>query len=54
MHRDILAVTMVPSDALVRRFIADLRLRGLPKVDTAAGGRPEGGAAAKGRAPPPA
>ncbi|MEU0185122.1 LysR family transcriptional regulator [Streptomyces sp. NPDC006207] len=36
VHRDIVALTMTPSDALVRRFIADLHSRGLPKVDTAA------------------
>lgn len=36
VHRDIVAITMTPSDALVQRFIADLRRRGLPQVDTAA------------------
>ncbi|MET8248657.1 LysR family transcriptional regulator substrate-binding protein [Streptomyces sp. NPDC005202] len=39
VHRDILALTMVPSDALVRRFVADLPSRGLPRVNTAAGDR---------------
>ncbi|MFJ9539143.1 hypothetical protein ACIRPX_17995 [Streptomyces sp. NPDC101225] len=45
VHRDILAITMVPSDALVRRFVADLRRRGLPKVNTEARERPGDGAA---------
>lgn len=36
VHRDIVAITMTPSDALVQRFIADLRRRGLPRFDTAA------------------
>ncbi|MFI1834186.1 LysR family transcriptional regulator substrate-binding protein [Streptomyces olivaceoviridis] len=42
VHRDVLAITMVPSDALVRRFIADLRRRGLPRVSTEARDRPGG------------
>ncbi|AEY86575.1 hypothetical protein SHJG_1299 [Streptomyces hygroscopicus subsp. jinggangensis 5008] len=40
VHRDVLAITMVPSDALVRRLIADLRRRGLPRVSTEARDRP--------------
>ncbi|MEU4092900.1 LysR family transcriptional regulator [Streptomyces sp. NPDC026673] len=36
VHRDIVALTMTPSDALVRRFVADLRSRGIPRVDTGA------------------
>lgn len=38
VHRDVVAITLVPSDVLVRRFIAELRRRGLPDVDTAARG----------------
>ncbi|MFI9272266.1 LysR family transcriptional regulator [Kitasatospora sp. NPDC052896] len=34
VHRDILAITLTPSDALVRRFVADPRRRGLPRVNT--------------------
>jgi hypothetical protein len=30
------AITMTPSDALVHRFVADLRRRGVPQVNTAA------------------
>lgn len=33
VHRNIVAVTMIPSDPLVRRFIADLKRRGLPQID---------------------
>ncbi|MEV7817399.1 LysR family transcriptional regulator [Streptomyces flaveolus] len=47
VHRDVLAITMVPSDALVRRFTADLRLRGLPRVNTEARDRLGGGPAAE-------
>jgi len=36
VHRDIVAMTMTPSDALVRQFVADLRRKGVPDVDTAA------------------
>jgi len=36
VHRDVVAITLVPSDSLVRRFIADLKRRGLPQVDTPA------------------
>ncbi|MYX33123.1 MULTISPECIES: LysR family transcriptional regulator [unclassified Streptomyces] len=36
VHREIVALTLTPSDALVRRFVADLRGRGLPEVNTAA------------------
>jgi DNA-binding transcriptional LysR family regulator len=38
VRRDILAITLTPSDALVRRFVADLTRRGLPQVDTEAAG----------------
>ncbi|WP_433445901.1 LysR family transcriptional regulator [Streptomyces sp. CA-142005] len=48
VHRDIVAITMVPSDALVRRFVADLRRRGLPTVDTAARDRSGEDSAAQG------
>lgn len=34
--RNIVAITTAPSDILVQRFIADLRRRGLPSVDTQA------------------
>jgi DNA-binding transcriptional LysR family regulator len=46
VHRDILAMTMVPSDSLVRRFIADLRQRGVPQADTDARGQKRRGPAA--------
>jgi DNA-binding transcriptional LysR family regulator len=36
VRRDILAITMIPSDPLVRRFIADLKRRGLPQIEPAA------------------
>ncbi|MGN5377002.1 hypothetical protein ACQ4WX_03180 [Streptomyces lasalocidi] len=35
VHRDILAITLTLSDALVHRFVADLERRGLPRVNTA-------------------
>ncbi|MFJ5212385.1 LysR family transcriptional regulator [Streptomyces nigra] len=36
VHRGVVAITATPSDALVSLFIADLRRRGLPSVDTSA------------------
>lgn len=36
VYRDVVAITTVPSDALVRRFIADLKRRGVPRIDAAA------------------
>lgn len=42
VHRDVVALTMTPSDALVRRFVADLRGRGVPRVETAAVSGPPG------------
>lgn len=39
--RDVVAITLVPSDVLIRRFLADLRRRGLPGAELA-------GAAARG------
>ncbi|WP_327287835.1 LysR family transcriptional regulator [Streptomyces sp. NBC_01198] len=36
VHRDIVALTMTPSDVLVHRFITHLKRRGLPNVDTSA------------------
>jgi DNA-binding transcriptional LysR family regulator len=36
VHRAVVAITTSPADALVRRFIADMRRHGLPTVDTAA------------------
>jgi DNA-binding transcriptional LysR family regulator len=48
VHRDVVAITLIPSDALVRRFIADLKRRGLPQVETAAHLDQHGGAKASG------
>ncbi|MCZ4602406.1 LysR family transcriptional regulator [Streptomyces sp. Lzd4kr] len=40
VHRRVVAITATPSDALVALFIADLRRRGLPAVDTSADASP--------------
>jgi DNA-binding transcriptional LysR family regulator len=34
VHRGVVAITTIPSDALVSLFLADLRRRGLPTVNT--------------------
>lgn len=38
VYRDVVAITLVPSDVLIRRFLADLRRRGLPGAELAGGG----------------
>jgi DNA-binding transcriptional LysR family regulator len=36
VHRDVVAIMAAPADTLARRFVADLRRRGLPTVNTEA------------------